>query len=1042
MKPFKIIRLNIKWVKPWLLLPLLMSMFCSNDNPVTGTITETNTGIAVCMPDGTPAIDAIVKFIPASRTQSIVLSKTASGNSASAVVKTNNKGRFEVPALADSVYNIFMEKDNLKAFQGSVAISPLGNAIHDDTLRQTGSFTAIVGLDPKDMHKVGAVIVQILGSDVQFLNPDDSGMFTFKNIAAGSYKLRLELNESGYSQTFFTMNIQSGIDSLYPDTIKMKYTGIPSVKGLTADFDTSKGVIILKWLKSKYTNLLDYVIYRDDASSVGYSTEIYKSTTDTIYSDTIFNVTDTASTSSAKSYRYRIAIRDNSINIGNSFGAVTVTATPHYEVLPVIDSIYVHFDTSSGIAKLTWKSAPEIDSTFEYTLIRSISGYTKTLFGNELYDTLIKLCDTLGNVQLESFSDTLFPKTLSFSDSLTFRISYKLSVYRRDWKLSGKPKESTPFFIKPYKNIVPLISSPKMAFDTLNGTLELSWKNSSRDTAVNRYRIIRTVVNSSTSLNSTDTTDITDTTVFSDSIFPNFVPFNTSSVTKIYYSIVTYNSDWKVYGDKVVLPEIQITPYKPLIPNITNLSINYDTLKGIATVHWDSVSIPEVTTYRIIRNISNAIRSITISDTIPSLKGTSFTDTIYPKTIPIEEISGTQIRYNIASYHSKWEMYGENISSSRIVYSYKAFKPVISAGNDQTVDISTDVLLEGKVISTTYPVVKMEWKIGENSWVDAGDSGKVHFISNSDHYRELITCVFRVSDSMGNAAEDTTIITKTPLLVTLSKFSSRLQGTQTCKSFIEKTNSSDDFLFYGEIDYGKFGIWSTSDLNSFALLNANTSIKNYGQLLKYNNIYYIYNISKWAKSYKSNDGVSWVEIAPSFTQGTVVAQGPIITLDDKMITIIKDDWGGVCKMNECIDGITWDTLSQNIPFGNIIAFFKLGSSMGLITTNGKYTSDDKGLSWQQNTMWDIDGDVFPDDVYQAAFTDSVTIISYQERPAYIKRIAMFRKGKWQVLPIDKIGISFNNYGSNLYFGVVRNLCLITEYNYNSNSEINRIFKLY
>lgn len=224
------------------MLPGLL-FFCTTSDKISGTVDDTDTGISVYLPDSTPAVDAVIKFIPSTRSQTTGLFKKLTAPSAVAVVRTSASGKFQIPVLADSTYNVFMEKGDLKAFQGEVVITSQGNSIHDDTLRTTGSFSAIVGLDPKDMHNVGSVAIQILGSDVQYTNPDKNGLFTFKGIASGSYKLRLATSLPEYSPTFFTMPIQSGINSIYPDTILLKYTGIPSVAGLQENLVTQYEIL-------------------------------------------------------------------------------------------------------------------------------------------------------------------------------------------------------------------------------------------------------------------------------------------------------------------------------------------------------------------------------------------------------------------------------------------------------------------------------------------------------------------------------------------------------------------------------------------------------------------------------------------------------------------------------------------------------------------------------------------------------------------------------------------------------------------------------
>jgi hypothetical protein len=910
-------------------LPVIF-FFCTESDKLAGTVDDTDTGISVYLPDSTPAVNAVIKFIPSTRSQTTGLNKKLKTSSAAvAVVKTDSTGRFKVPALADSTYNIFMEKGDLKAFQGEVVITSQGNTIHDDTLRKTGSFTATVGLDPKDMHNVGSVAVQILGSDVQYLNPDKKGLFTFKDIAPGNYKLRLETSLPEYSPTYFTMTIKSNIDSIYPNTIFLKYTGIPSVHGLSAQFDTSSGIVKLSWDSTEYSNILDYVVFRDAEPTVTYSSTPYKATSATSLVDTIFNVQKNPIDSHTLGFKYRVAIRNNSTVIGNTFGAASVTATPYKSVLPQIDSIKVTFDTLSGTAVVSWKSVPSIDSSYDYTIIRNIKDRPLTGFAAELQN-VVNTVDTINHLSSATFLDSLFGKKLAFNSLSSYSICYTISVFKKDWKLYGKEKKSDSLLIIPYKTRVPQITGLYTTFDTLHGVSFVSWDSIPAATGVSKYRVIRTV-------------------------------------TRLLQP-----------------PKIDTLP----------LSANY-----------------------------------------------AFIDTIYPNLVTFDEINQVKVSYIISAFHSAWNIYGIEKTITNTVFSYKAFPPKISAGMDQTVDISSDVLLVGRTISATFPVIKREWKIGDGAWVDGGDT--IQFRTNSEHTREMLPCLFRVSDNVGNIAIDTMTVMKTPLVVTLSKFPSK-QGT----SVIEKINSTTEFLHIGEIDYNKYGVWSTTDLKNYKLLTSNPGITG-GQFFKFQNNYYIYNISDHGyirKSFKSSDAITWSEITPIISQGTTTAWSPIVPLQDKMI-------GFSCNYRynnqieniiyKSTDGIIWDSISNILPQESLKDLFKIGDTLCLVSNVNKYKSSDGGITWKADKFWDTDGDLFPDNFYSSAYSDSVIVVAYQERPSQIKRMAMFRNGIWKVLPTDILDISPNT-SSNFTMIVLGNRCLIFEYPSSYNREIysSQSFKLY
>lgn len=800
------------------ILPGLL-VFCSCANKISGTVDDTDTGICVYLPDNTPAIDAIIKFIPSTRSQTTGLPKKGSASSAVAVVRTDASGKFKVPVLADSTYNIFMEKGDLKAFQGEVIITSQGHTIQDDTLSKTGSFTAFIGLDPKDMHNVGSVAIQILGSDVQFTNPNKNGSFTFEDIAAGSYKLRLETNLPEYSPTFFTMPIQSGIDSIYPDTITIEYTGIHSVTGLSAVFDTSNGVVRLSWSSTKYSNILDYVVFRDAEPTVTYSAIPYKATTDTTLLDTIYDIKNTPIDTQTLSYKYRVAIRNNSTDIGNTYGAISVTATP-------------------------------------------------------------------------------------------------------------------------YQSFIPKVTNPAVSFDTLHGVAYVSWDSIPAASGVSGYRVIRTVA-------------------------PLMEPAKT--------------------------------------------------------------------------------------DTLLFSASHAFIDTIFPKLISFEEINPVEITYTISALHSIWNVYGIESAVSDTVYSFKAFPPLISAGMNQTVDISSDVLLVGSVTAATFPVVKKEWKVGDSEWVAGVDS--IHFRTNSEHTRETIYCFFRVTDTVGNVAVDTMEVTKTPLVVTLSKLPSRYQGTPVVNplKIVKKIDSQNEYLHLGYIDNGKYGTWSTSDFNNYSIVSASMGITNTGNFFTFKNNYYVYNISSPGslyKSYKSSDGISWSEIQPVIGHGDSYWYSTFLPRkNDILLAISKYEWVNNETIYENIlfksnDGLNWDSVSNTLPQEKLAALLTIGNDLCLITYQNKYISSDGGMTWSVNKLWDTDGDLFPDDFYSSVSSDSLALVAYTERPSYTKKIAMYKNGVWTNIPIEILNILQGN-NSSFFMTVIENKCLVYQrssfYPYD---EIVRSFKLY
>ena len=331
----------------------LFLMYCIRNSNVSGVIEDTDTGIVVYMDDGkTPAAGATVKFIPSTYAQTIVLNKISKLKNIQEVT-TDKNGKFTIPELPDSTYNVIIEKESLKAMQQEVTISSGKNDIRSDTLEQTGSISAFISLQANDMDKVQSVYVQMLGTDVEFRNVDETGKFSFDDLAPGRYRLRFETNLSDYTTTFKEIRITSGVDSTLSDTIEMIYNGIDVVTNVRSEYDTAAGVITLRWDATEYSDLLDYVIYRDEGKSTVYSENIFASVSDTLFQDTIYDVTVDTGTFSVSdplsyTYKYRIAIRNNSTSIGKTYGVTTVTAYSPSLLQP--DISFILLDASVSIS--------------------------------------------------------------------------------------------------------------------------------------------------------------------------------------------------------------------------------------------------------------------------------------------------------------------------------------------------------------------------------------------------------------------------------------------------------------------------------------------------------------------------------------------------------------------------------------------------------------------------------------------------------------------------------------------------------------------
>lgn len=530
-------------------------------------------------------------------------------------------------------------------------------------------------------------------------------------------------------------------------------------------------------------------------------------------------------------------------------------------------------------------------------------------------------------------------------------------------------------------------------------------------------------------------------------------PIDTQTLSYKYRVAIRNNST--DIGNTYGAISVTATPYQSFIPKVTNPAISFDTLHGVAYVSWDSIPAASgVSGYRVIRTVAPLMEPAK-TDTLLFSASHAFIDTIFPKLISFEEINPVEITYTISALHSIWNVYGIESAVSDTVYSFKAFPPLIWAGMNQTVDISSDVLLVGSVTTATFPVVKKEWKVGDSEWVAGVDS--IHFRTNSEHTRETISCFFRVTDTVGNVAVDTMEVTKTPLVVTLSKLPSTYQGTPAVNplQIVKKIDSQNEYLHLGYIDNGKYGTWSTSDFNNYSIVSVSMGITNIGNFFTFKNNYYVYNISSPVslyKSYKSSDGISWSEIQPVINQGDSYAypwdikvlprKDDILLVTSKFIGAANNKATYENILYKTNDGLNWDSISNALPQESLADLLTIGNSLCLITSYNKYISSDEGITWSVNNFWDTDGDLFPDDFYSSVSSDSLTLVAYTERPSYTKKIAMYKNGVWSYIPIEILNILQGN-NSSFFMTVIENKCLVYQrssfYPYD---EIVRSFKLY
>ena len=295
----------------WIALAAWFLVAC-DDRIAGGTNDETHTEIAARFyePDGrTPAAGAVVQV---ARSESVVLA--ASG-------RTDSAGRPEIAALPDGLYTVSVAKGGFVVYVDSVPASG-GRLVlaDDDTLGEAGALAGVVEMQPD--HDPATVTVNVLGTDI-WTNVGTDGRFRLEGLGSGRFRLRFLTTLSNYTTTYLVAEVQGGGTSQLPDTVRMVYTGIPVVTGISVRNDTLTGDQILSWKPVAYRGVQDYVVYRDTIDALSPSRVRFATTTDTFWRDT------SASRGFLISkWKYRVVVETMTGDTGKWYGAVVGTSMP------------------------------------------------------------------------------------------------------------------------------------------------------------------------------------------------------------------------------------------------------------------------------------------------------------------------------------------------------------------------------------------------------------------------------------------------------------------------------------------------------------------------------------------------------------------------------------------------------------------------------------------------------------------------------------------------------------------------------------------
>lgn len=301
---------------------ILQGLFCAamglfwscdqNDRIAGGTNDETHTEAAARFLEAggrNAAVGAVVQVVPHDSVSAV------------AIGVTDDSGRPVVAGLRDGLYTLAVAKSGYVAFVDSVPVIA-GRIVlaSDDTLGLAGSLSGVVKMQPD--HDPATVVVNVLGTEI-WTNVESDGGFRLDGLGAGRYRLRFLTTLHDYTTTYVVGTAVDGAASSLSDTVRMVYTGIPVVVGLSVRNDTLDGDQILSWKPVAYRSLQGYIVYRDTIDALAPSRTRFATVSDTFWRDTSASRGLTVA-----KWKYRVAVETMTGDTGKWFGFVAGASVP------------------------------------------------------------------------------------------------------------------------------------------------------------------------------------------------------------------------------------------------------------------------------------------------------------------------------------------------------------------------------------------------------------------------------------------------------------------------------------------------------------------------------------------------------------------------------------------------------------------------------------------------------------------------------------------------------------------------------------------
>lgn len=324
---------------------------------------ETTVAARLFQPDGSPASGARIKIYAVADTSKTPRDQVFTAADGSVSLPTDLPAGYFNLVVSDGDGNGLVI-DSL--FSKGTGAPPL----RSDTLRPIGMITGRLQVEPQ--HSPRIAWVQIMGTGLA-ANVDTSGNFRLE-VPAGRITLVARTLEPQYTPTFRAIRTIS--DSVLDiGAVRLEYTGIPVVEGLTVTYDTLNGVATVRWNRATMPGLLGYKVWG------GYQSFDIDNLTDTVYRDTLYR--PETFDDQRKSREYSVVAVDSARNQGLAWRRAALDVPSPWTVprrgLRIDTTLQIEFpesgcdvvDTAAGHLVCIRERGGEADAPFRYFLHRA-----------------------------------------------------------------------------------------------------------------------------------------------------------------------------------------------------------------------------------------------------------------------------------------------------------------------------------------------------------------------------------------------------------------------------------------------------------------------------------------------------------------------------------------------------------------------------------------------------------------------------------------------------------------------------------------------